>query len=163
MNANLPVLNNITYKLYVVSTKRQTPAETVHLRILKVTDQQIRKWQRWLLILEWALWKYNIGHTCNLFTLHTHTHVADSSAHRISRQENWSGVPFSVLGDLPDPGIEPTSVASPALAGGFFTTSATWEVTCRRKNVLIVDKHTKKDLVTTAPDNQVTPILRNCV
>lgn len=46
MNANLPVLNNITYKLYVVSTKRQTPAETVHLRILKVTDQQTRKWQR---------------------------------------------------------------------------------------------------------------------
>ena len=30
-------------------------------------------------------------------------------------------------GDLPDPGIEPVSLASPALAGGFFTTSATWE------------------------------------
>ena len=30
-------------------------------------------------------------------------------------------------GDLPDPGIEPTSFASPALAGRFFTTSATWE------------------------------------
>ena len=30
-------------------------------------------------------------------------------------------------GDLPDPGIEPTSPESPALAGGFFTTSATWE------------------------------------
>ena len=29
--------------------------------------------------------------------------------------------------DLPDPGIEPESLASPALAGGFFTTSATWE------------------------------------
>ena len=31
-------------------------------------------------------------------------------------------------GDLPDPGMEPTSLMSPALAGGFFTTSATWEV-----------------------------------
>ena len=31
------------------------------------------------------------------------------------------------LGDLPDPGIKPTSPMSPALAGGFFTTSATWE------------------------------------
>ena len=29
--------------------------------------------------------------------------------------------------DLPDPGIKPTSLMSPSLAGGFFTTSATWE------------------------------------
>ena len=38
------------------------------------------------------------------------------------RQEYWSGLPFPSPGDLPDPGIEPTSLASPALAGGFFTT-----------------------------------------
>ena len=31
------------------------------------------------------------------------------------RQEYWNGLPFSSLGDLPDPGIEPTSPASPAL------------------------------------------------
>ena len=31
-------------------------------------------------------------------------------------------------GDLPDPGIEPASLMSPALAGRFFTTSATWEI-----------------------------------
>ena len=37
-----------------------------------------------------------------------------------SRQEYWSGLPFPPPGHLPDPGIEP---ASPALAGGFFTTS----------------------------------------
>ena len=30
-------------------------------------------------------------------------------------------------GDLPDPGIEPASLASPALAGEFFTTGTTWE------------------------------------
>ena len=36
-----------------------------------------------------------------------------------SRQEYWSGFPFPPPGDLPKPGIEP---ASPALAGGFFTT-----------------------------------------
>ena len=36
-----------------------------------------------------------------------------------SRQEYWSGLPFPSPWDLPDPGIEP---ASPALAGGFFTT-----------------------------------------
>ena len=44
-----------------------------------------------------------------------------------SRQEYWSGLPCPSPGDLPDPGIEPTSLVSPALAGGFFITSATWE------------------------------------
>ena len=40
-----------------------------------------------------------------------------------SRQEYWSGLPFLTPRDLPDPGIEPLSLASPALAGGrFFTT-----------------------------------------
>ena len=38
------------------------------------------------------------------------------------RQENWSGLPFPPPGDLPDPGMEPVSPVSPALAGGFFTT-----------------------------------------
>ena len=37
-----------------------------------------------------------------------------------SRQEDWSGLPFPTPGDLPDPGIKPTSPGSPALAGGFF-------------------------------------------
>ena len=45
-----------------------------------------------------------------------------------SRQEYWSGLPFPPSGDLPNPGIEPTSLMSPALAGRFFTTSITWEV-----------------------------------
>jgi len=36
-----------------------------------------------------------------------------------SGQKYWSGLPFPPLGDLLDPGIEPN--ASPALAGGFFT------------------------------------------
>ena len=44
-----------------------------------------------------------------------------------SRQENWSGLPLPPPGDLPDPGIEPVSLAALALAGGFFTTSTTWE------------------------------------
>ena len=44
-----------------------------------------------------------------------------------SRHEYWSGLPCPPPGDLPDPGIEPTSLRSPALAGRFFTTSATWE------------------------------------
>ena len=44
-----------------------------------------------------------------------------------SRQEYWSGLPCPTAGDLPHPGIELTSLMSPALACGFFTTSATWE------------------------------------
>ena len=44
------------------------------------------------------------------------------------RQDYWSGLPFPSPGDLPNPGIEHASPMSPALAGGFFTTSA-WEVT----------------------------------
>ena len=42
-----------------------------------------------------------------------------------SRQEYWGGFDS---GDLTDPRIEPMSLMSPALAGGSFTTSATWEV-----------------------------------
>ena len=44
-----------------------------------------------------------------------------------SRQEYWSGLPCPSPGDLRDPGTEPASLMSPALAGGFFTTIATWE------------------------------------
>ena len=40
-----------------------------------------------------------------------------------SRQEYWSGLPFPSPGDLPGSETEPTSLVSPALAGGFFTTA----------------------------------------
>ena len=46
-----------------------------------------------------------------------------------SKQESWSGVPFPPPGSPPNPGMESASLASPALAGGFFTTGATWEAT----------------------------------
>ena len=45
----------------------------------------------------------------------------------LSRQEYWSGLPCPPPGNLPDPGIEPVSLMSSALAGRFFTTNATWE------------------------------------
>ena len=41
-----------------------------------------------------------------------------------SRQEYWSGLPCPLPRDLPDPGVEPTSLMSSASAGGFFTTAA---------------------------------------
>ena len=42
-----------------------------------------------------------------------------------SRQEYWNGLPFLSPGDLPDPGIEPASLTSLPLIGGFFTTATT--------------------------------------
>ena len=52
-----------------------------------------------------------------------------SSVHEIFQAKilEWVAIYF-FPGHLPNPGIEPTSLTSPALASGFFTTSATWEV-----------------------------------
>ena len=51
----------------------------------------------------------------------------------LSRQEYWSGLPFPPPGDVHDPRIEPASLLSPAVARGFFTTSATWEALKNKK------------------------------
>ena len=66
---------------------------------------------------------------------HTHTHSVTQSCltlwnppgsyvHGIFQQEYWSRLPLPPPGDLPNPGIEPTS---PALADGFFNLWATWQ------------------------------------
>ena len=57
----------------------------------------------------------------NSATLWTVTHQAPLFM-EFSGQEYWSGLPFPTPGNLSIPGIEPASVVSPALAGGFFTT-----------------------------------------
>ena len=46
----------------------------------------------------------------------------------ISRQEYRSGLPCPSPRNLPDPGIEPLSLMSPALTGRFFSTSTTWSL-----------------------------------
>ena len=54
-----------------------------------------------------------------------------------SRQEYWDVVPFSPPRDLPDPGVEPVVLKSPALAGGFFYHSChlgspiVWGILCK--------------------------------
>ena len=63
---------------------------------------------------------------CLFATLWTVAHQAPLSM-GFSKKEYWSGLPCPPPGDLPDPGIEPTPLKSPALAGSFFITSATWE------------------------------------
>ena len=66
-------------------------------------------------------------HHVQLFvTLWAVAHQASLSM-GFSRQQYWSGLPCPPSWDLPNSGIEPTSLMSPALAGEFFTTSATWE------------------------------------
>ena len=57
-----------------------------------------------------------------------------------SRQEYLNGLPFSSPADLPNPGIKPTSLKSPALAGGFFTTSTPWE-SPRLEYYTVLDKY----------------------
>ena len=59
-------------------------------------------------------------------TLQTVAHHAPLTT-GLSRQEYWSGLPCPPPGDLPDTGMKPTRLTSPALAGGFFTPSAAWE------------------------------------
>ena len=44
-----------------------------------------------------------------------------------SSQEYWSRLPCPPSGHLPDPGVEPASLMTPALAGGLFTTRTIWE------------------------------------
>ena len=45
----------------------------------------------------------------------------------ILKQEKRNRLPLPTAGDLPNPGIKPVSLESPALEGRFFTTSITWE------------------------------------
>ena len=56
---------------------------------------------------------------------------------RFSRQKYWVGLPCLPPGDLLNPGIKPTTLISPTLAGGFFNTSTTWE----SNSINVVCKH----------------------
>ena len=47
-------------------------------------------------------------------------HLKKSKLSFPKKEKNCSGLPFPSPGDLPDPGIKPSSLASPALAGSFF-------------------------------------------
>ena len=46
----------------------------------------------------------------------------DASVHSIFQEEYWSGLPFHTREGVPDSGIKPMSLSSPALAGRFYTT-----------------------------------------
>ena len=65
-----------------------------------------------------------------LFAIHSTAAGQAPLSMGFSRQEYWSELPCPPPGDLPDPGIKPASLKSPALAVRFFTTSATWGALC---------------------------------
>ena len=106
---------------------------------LKVEKFKFPENRNAFLLLLWTHEEFHIR-TFNILRKLTHcmcacvlSHVSvtpGTVAHQVplsmgfSRQEYWSGLPFLTPGDLPNPGIEPVS---PTLAGGFFTTRATWE------------------------------------
>ena len=62
------------------------------------------------------------GQSCPALSDPMDCSLRGSSVHGISREEYWHGLSFPTLEDLPDPEIKPTSLVSPVLAGGFFTT-----------------------------------------
>ena len=64
----------------------------------------------------------SVSQLCQTLCDPTNCSLPGSSSVGFSRQEYWSGLPLPPPGDLPNPGIEPLSPASPALAVIFFTT-----------------------------------------
>ena len=59
----------------------------------------------------------------------------------LSRQEYWSKLPFPTPGHLPDPGIKPMTPASPAFAGGFFTTEPPGKPDLRKMKMKITMRY----------------------
>ena len=92
--------------------------------VWSLSSPTLNSWQRHLTALAFVL--ISCFSCVWLFaTLWTIIHQAPLSM-GFSWQEYWSGLPCPRPGDLPDPGIKPLSLTSPALAGRFFTTRATW-------------------------------------
>ena len=116
-------------------------------------------WRRTFRNIKWLLVIHNIGRTCLFIhslpiclplcvhakSLHLcpalcdpmDRHLLGSSVHEILQARILEWVAFPLPGDLPDPGIEPVSRMSPALAGGFFTTGATWEAHIHPEKTII--------------------------
>ena len=75
-----------------------------------------------------------------------------------SRQAHWSGLSFPTPLDLPNPGIEPMPLASPSMAGRFFTTVPPGKPKCLALK-LIVCKNVTFFLPTVLYVDSFTPAL----
>ena len=84
-----------------------------------------------LLAVHWASWVCGFMWVCVCAQSLSHVLLLatppGSSSMGFSRQGYWSGLPFPSPGDLPDPGIDPTS---PALPAGLFTTAPPGKPMC---------------------------------
>ena len=93
------------------------------------TYMYLKKSKRFTMLIIQFLHMHVLSRFCCVWlfvTLWTVTHQAPLSI-GFSRCEDWSRMACPPPGDLSDPGIEFTSFMSPALAGVFYATSATWE------------------------------------
>ena len=57
----------------------------------------------------------------------------DSSVRGTLHARILESIPYPLSGDLSNPGIEPVSLMSPALAGRFFSAGAAWEALVRSR------------------------------
>ena len=101
----MPYVNFITCYSQLISTTLK------HIQLFT----PFYRWGIWGLCMHSSV----LSHVQGFVTERTVAHQAPLSI-KFSRQEYWSRLPFPSPGDVPDPGIEPTSRA---LAGGFFTTA----------------------------------------
>ena len=91
------------------------------VQLFKLSKNEEKRWMKFVSLKVLS----RFSHIQFFVTLWTAACQASLSV-GFSRQENWNGLPWPSPGDFPDPEMEPESM-SPALAGGFFATSATWE------------------------------------
>ena len=124
---------------------------TYHLSIcpssssLSMDEQVETPYSEWSLSLTISLC-YATRHILCVLCAQQFSHVTLCDKSPLSmgfhRQEYWSRLPFPPLGDLSDSGIKLASLIFPALAGGFFTTSGTWDAP---RQILPVLKYMKDD------------------
>ena len=90
----------------------------------------------------YSIWHARVLNGVQLFAAPwTVDHQAPLSV-EFPRQEYWTELPVPALGDLPNPGVEPTSLASPAFAGRFFTTESPGK-RCIEFTGLLIKTHLK--------------------
>ena len=96
--------------------------------------------------------QYHFIHVCLFATPWTVAHQIPLSM-RFFSQEHWNWLPFPSPGVLSNSGIKPVSLMSPALAGGFFTTSASWEAQApgKIKNILIPENFLSHHILLSEP------------
>ena len=99
-------------------------AEVNEYKVCFESDKMIKQWS--VVMIMWVCACCLFSHVWLHETLWTVAHQAPLSM-GISMHEYWIGLPCPSPGDLPDLGIVSVALTSPALAGKFFTSSATWK------------------------------------